>query len=127
MSISQKLSTWSAPCGFSALKTNHIDDRVAHYSFHGDAHHLGDGTRIVPTKKTAREIIQAFDEFGADFPVVISSDSYEVLAESDVKLIDDGMPFIPTVFLNATHNLSKDKDLGEHIREISRRVLKNLK
>lgn len=125
MSILQKLSTWSAPCGFSASNTNHIDDRIEHYSFHSTAHYLGDGTRITPTKKAAREIIQAFDEFGPDFPVVISSDSYEVLSEIDGKLIDDGMPFIPSSFLNAMQNLSKDKDLGAHIREISNRVLNN--
>lgn len=121
--LTQNIATWSVPCGFSASNTNHIDDRIAYYSFHSTAHYLGDGTRIVPTKDTALAVIQAFDEFGADFPVVISSDSYEVLSESDAKLLDDGMPFIPAALKNATHNLSKDHDLIDQIRRISNRVL----
>ena len=125
MPTQQNLVTWSVPCGLSASKNNHIDDRIAHYSFHGTAHHLGDGTRIVPTKEAAATIIQTFDEFGADFPVVTSSDSYEVLSESDVELIDDGMPFIPAACLNATNNLNKDQELIDQIRRISRRVLNN--
>ena len=75
-------ATWSSPRGLSATKENSIVQRAQHYRFK-IKHHLRDGTRIIPNVNTVFSIIQAYDNFGPDIPVAISTDSYEVFEDND--------------------------------------------
>ena len=76
--------TWRIPQGFSALKDNNRIERAAHYRFKLK-HFLKDGTRVVPNIGTVFSVLQAFDTFGKDIPLVISEGSYDVPTESELE------------------------------------------
>lgn len=80
--------TWCIPQGVSASKDNNIIARAKHYRFE-IRHYLKDGTRIVPNIGTVFSVLQAFDTFGSDVPVVISEGSYIVPTEFAIKFSDD--------------------------------------
>lgn len=79
---------WRIPQGLSASKKDNIMDRAKHYRF-DIPHHLRDGTRIIPNISTVFSVIQAFDTFGPDAPVVISTDSYYVPTASQCEELNN--------------------------------------
>ena len=58
--------------------------RAKHYRFELK-HFLEDGTRIVPNLGTVFSVLQAFDTFGKDVPLVVSEGSYAVPTESQLE------------------------------------------
>jgi hypothetical protein len=76
--------TWRSPRDLSASKGNNIIARAHHYRFNLK-HHLKDGTQIIPKLSTVFSVLQAYDTFGQDVPLVICSDSYDVPTESQLE------------------------------------------
>tara|TARA_B100001287_G_C22673236_1_gene526331 strand:- start:1604 stop:1870 length:267 start_codon:yes stop_codon:yes gene_type:complete len=80
--------TWRIPQGFSAVKDHNIIARAKHYRFEL-THFLKDGTRIIPNVGTVNSVLQAFDTFGSDIPLVICEGSYYVPTESQLEDIEE--------------------------------------
>ena len=78
---------WSIPQGLSASKKDLMIERAKHYRF-VIPHYLGDGTRIIPNIDTVYSVLQAFDQFGPDMPLVLNEGSYHVAAEPFTKLME---------------------------------------
>ena len=68
-------ATWNLPEGDAADKKANLASRMKHYRFQ-QKHYLNDGTRVVPTIKAMKYILQAADDFG--LKVAISKDSYDL-------------------------------------------------
>ena len=62
---------WRMPQGVSASKNESTILRAKHYRFELE-HFLKDGTRIVPNLGTVFSVLQAYDTFGKDAPLVIA-------------------------------------------------------
>lgn len=75
---------WRIPQGVSASKNESTILRAKHYRFELE-HFLKDGTRIVPNLGTVFSVLQAYDTFGKDVPLVISKGSYAVPTESQLE------------------------------------------
>jgi len=75
-------ATWQPPQGLAAQKDANIVSRIAYYRFKM-THTLKDGSRVIPNVTTIQHVINAYDQFGPDFPVAVSAGSYEVYEEDD--------------------------------------------
>ena len=76
--------TWRIPQGMSASKDYSIILRAKHYRFELK-HFLKDGTRVVPNLGTVFSVLQAFDTFGKDVPLVVCEGSYDIPTESQLE------------------------------------------
>ena len=74
------IAMWKVPTGIAANSTVSLFTRIEHYTF-DQSHELNDGTKVLPHAGTAISVINAYDEFGPDIPVAVSSGSY-VLASN---------------------------------------------
>ena len=69
------IAMWKVPTGIAANKNVSLFTRIEYYTF-DQSHKLNDGTKVLPHAGTAINVIKAYDEFGPDIPVAVSSGSY---------------------------------------------------
>lgn len=69
------IATWQIPSSVAADPKRKWPERVQFYRIY-QHHYLADNTKIIPTLATCMTVLRAYDEFGADFPVAVSNDSY---------------------------------------------------
>ena len=74
--------TWSTPTGISADKTRSFEERYKDYR-NNTVNRLWDNTLIVPNILCMEYILQAYDDFGPEFPVVVSQGYYLVHEQFD--------------------------------------------
>lgn len=76
--MNDNVITWSIPTGKSADSSQKMVIRMRNYI---DTHttRLNGGMKIRPNISTMYAIMKAFDEFGPDFPVAVSQDSYSCI------------------------------------------------
>jgi hypothetical protein len=74
--------TWSTPTGIAADKTKSFKERREYY-YKNSVNRLWDNTLIVPNILCMEYILQAYDDFGPEFPVVISHGYYLIHEQFD--------------------------------------------
>ena len=75
-----QIATWSLPKGLSADTSQLVTNRMQHYRFL-TKHFLIDGTRIIPTIPTIRNIFDAYEQF--NMQIAISANSFTYYNEHD--------------------------------------------